>query len=58
MLNILKQLWKGLGKTTKNGLKEDSMFPGCSNTETNTDPSSPYDIEIKKVQVKKITLKK
>lgn len=57
MLNILKRLFHRSGKTTSDGQKKDFMQNGCKNTESNTEVSSPYDVEVKKVHVKKIKIR-
>lgn len=56
MLNILKRLFRRFGRTTSDGQKKDGMPTGCKSTESNTKTSSPYDVEVKKVRVKKIKI--
>ena len=56
MKRILKRLLKVFEKTTSDGTLKDGTQTGCKNTESNTDTSSPFDVEVKKVKIKKIDI--
>ena len=52
-----KKLLKVFGKTTSDGTAKNGMQSGCKTTESNTEISSPYDVEVKKVIIKDIKIK-
>jgi len=57
MKNILMKLLKLFGKTTSTGQAKDGLPNGCKNTEMTSQDTSPFEVEVKEVKVKKIKLK-
>ena len=57
MQNILQKLSKYLEKITSHGKNKDLPLIGCPSTNLNLPNTSIYDVEIKKVKVKNITIK-
>ena len=57
MKNILMKLLKALGKITSTGKTKDGSPNGNKNTEETSQSSSPYDVHVKEVKVKKIEIK-